>query len=150
MYMQCPRSNSYKLPVTLGISAQVGNSLRWKSGSPHVMMANITTKTPIRFTPKPAFTWKTWGDDITFVSQQLYHCHTWEKKNHYTINTVYIPRIIKQCILYVLNINVIINRWYRHLIPKTDIVWTHQQKSSYLYISFIMDVLFFGLCVSTI
>lgn len=55
-----PHSNGgYKLPVMFLPSAQAGNSVRLKRGTPHVVMANITTATPIRFTPKPAFTWRT-------------------------------------------------------------------------------------------
>ncbi|KAG7234705.1 hypothetical protein INR49_004111 [Caranx melampygus] len=52
------KTGGYKLPVTFLATAQAGNSLRLKRGSPHVVMANITTATPIRFTPKPAFTWR--------------------------------------------------------------------------------------------
>lgn len=51
-------SSGYKLPVTFLATAQAGNSVRLKRGTPHVVMANITTATPIRFTPKPAFTWR--------------------------------------------------------------------------------------------
>lgn len=51
-------NGGYKLPVMFLPSAQPGNSVRLKRGTPHVVMANITTATPIRFTPKPAFTWR--------------------------------------------------------------------------------------------
>ncbi|PWA14637.1 hypothetical protein CCH79_00014311 [Gambusia affinis] len=48
----------YNPPVTFLATAQAGNSVRLKSGTPQVVMANITTATPIRFTPNPAFTWR--------------------------------------------------------------------------------------------
>lgn len=51
-------SGGYKIPVMFWVRAQAGNSFRLKSGTPHVVMANMTTATPIRFTPKPAFTWR--------------------------------------------------------------------------------------------
>lgn len=46
----------YKPSVTFLITAQAGNSDSWKSGTPHVVIATMTTITPIRFTPKPALT----------------------------------------------------------------------------------------------
>lgn len=62
LYHQHLPTVSYKLPVTFLASAQAGNSVRLKSGAPQVVMANITTATPIRFTPKPALTWR-WGGE---------------------------------------------------------------------------------------
>ncbi|KAK0140403.1 Cytochrome c oxidase assembly factor 6 [Merluccius polli] len=54
---------TYKLWMVAFLDwTQAGNSVRWNRGTPQVVMASITTATPIRFTPKPAFTWtwKTW------------------------------------------------------------------------------------------
>lgn len=53
---RCSPVGGYKLPVTFLATAQAGNSVRLKRGTPQVVMANITTATPIRFTPNPAFT----------------------------------------------------------------------------------------------
>lgn len=53
-------AKGYKLPVAFLAIAQAGNSVRLNRGTPHVVMASMTTATPIRFTPKPAFTWRRW------------------------------------------------------------------------------------------
>lgn len=77
-----PPTSGYKLPVTLRITAQVGNSLRWKRGSPHVIMANMTTKTPIRFTPNPALTCKSQGGNsfCQWMSLHQVNIHSFMQK----------------------------------------------------------------------
>lgn len=49
-------AGGYNPPVTFRDIAQAGNSVRLKRGVPQVVMASMTTATPIRLTPKPAFT----------------------------------------------------------------------------------------------
>lgn len=53
-----PEEWCYRPAVMFLPMAHTGNSVRLNRGTPHVVMANMTTATPIKFTPNPAFTFK--------------------------------------------------------------------------------------------